>query len=84
MFSHSFTLHCSLPLTVKDFKAVSGQNKYVGSLDGVTTVEKEKFPKNFWPDVSVCVCACMFRGGGQGGSRGDGTNGSTGANLTGI
>ncbi|XP_050930850.1 inositol polyphosphate-5-phosphatase A isoform X1 [Lates calcarifer] len=35
---------------VKDFKAVSGQNKYVGSLDGVTTVEKEKFPKNFWPD----------------------------------
>ncbi|XP_046871991.1 inositol polyphosphate-5-phosphatase A [Hypomesus transpacificus] len=34
----------------KDFKAVSGQNKYVGSLDGVTTVEKEKFPKNFWPD----------------------------------
>ncbi|XP_035513618.1 inositol polyphosphate-5-phosphatase A [Morone saxatilis] len=35
---------------VKDFKAVSGQNKNVGSLDGVTTVEKEKFPKNFWPD----------------------------------
>ncbi|XP_065820906.1 inositol polyphosphate-5-phosphatase A [Labrus bergylta] len=35
---------------VKDFKAVSGQNKYVGSLDSVTTVEKEKFPKNFWPD----------------------------------
>ncbi|XP_074526419.1 inositol polyphosphate-5-phosphatase A [Halichoeres trimaculatus] len=35
---------------VKDFKAVSGQNKHVGSLDGVTTVEKEKFPKNFWPD----------------------------------
>ncbi|KAF7647048.1 hypothetical protein LDENG_00178490 [Lucifuga dentata] len=35
---------------VKDFKPVSGQNKYVGSLDGVTTVEKEKFPKNFWPD----------------------------------
>nr|XP_019949213.1 PREDICTED: type I inositol 1,4,5-trisphosphate 5-phosphatase-like [Paralichthys olivaceus] len=35
---------------VKDFKAVSGQSKYVGSLDGVTTVEKEKFPKNFWPD----------------------------------
>ncbi|KAJ8378053.1 hypothetical protein AAFF_G00248480 [Aldrovandia affinis] len=34
---------------VKDFKAVSG-HKYVGSLDGVTTVEKEKFPKNFWPD----------------------------------
>ncbi|XP_041793826.1 inositol polyphosphate-5-phosphatase A [Chelmon rostratus] len=34
----------------KDFKAVSGQNKHVGSLDGVTTVEKEKFPKNFWPD----------------------------------
>ncbi|KAI3372416.1 hypothetical protein L3Q82_022906 [Scortum barcoo] len=35
---------------VKDFKAVSGQNKHVGSLDGVTMVEKEKFPKNFWPD----------------------------------
>ncbi|XP_068559757.1 inositol polyphosphate-5-phosphatase A isoform X1 [Cebidichthys violaceus] len=35
---------------VKDFKAVSGQNKHVGSLDGVATVEKEKFPKNFWPD----------------------------------
>uniref|UniRef100_A0A3P8T459 inositol-polyphosphate 5-phosphatase n=1 Tax=Amphiprion percula TaxID=161767 RepID=A0A3P8T459_AMPPE len=34
----------------KDFKAVSGQTKYVGSLDGVATVEKEKFPKNFWPD----------------------------------
>uniref|UniRef100_A0A3Q0SJ88 inositol-polyphosphate 5-phosphatase n=1 Tax=Amphilophus citrinellus TaxID=61819 RepID=A0A3Q0SJ88_AMPCI len=35
---------------VKDFKAVLGQNKYMGSLDRVTTVEKEKFPKNFWPD----------------------------------
>ncbi|XP_030272515.1 inositol polyphosphate-5-phosphatase A [Sparus aurata] len=35
---------------VEDFKAVSGQNKHVGSLDRVTTVEKEKFPKNFWPD----------------------------------
>lgn len=36
---------------VKDFKAVlPGHNKHVGSLDGVTTVEKEKFPKNFWPD----------------------------------
>ncbi|XP_069038905.1 inositol polyphosphate-5-phosphatase A [Lepisosteus oculatus] len=35
---------------VKDFKAISGQNKYLSSLDGVTTVEKEKFPKNFWPD----------------------------------
>lgn len=35
---------------VKDFKAVSGQNKHVGCLDGVATVEKEKFPKNFWPD----------------------------------
>lgn len=34
----------------KDFKEVSGQNRHVGSLDGVTTVEKEKFPKNFWPD----------------------------------
>ncbi|KAF6729332.1 Type I inositol 1,4,5-trisphosphate 5-phosphatase [Oryzias melastigma] len=35
---------------VKDFKAVLGQNKYVGCLDTVTTVEKEKFPKNFWPN----------------------------------
>lgn len=34
----------------QDFKVVLGQNKYVGSLDRVTTVEKEKFPKNFWPD----------------------------------
>ncbi|KAJ8285867.1 hypothetical protein GJAV_G00031880 [Gymnothorax javanicus] len=36
---------------VKEFKAVLGHNKYVGSLDGVSTVEKEKFPKNFWPDI---------------------------------
>ncbi|KAL4623084.1 type I inositol 1,4,5-trisphosphate 5-phosphatase-like isoform X1 [Arapaima gigas] len=36
--------------SLKDFKAVSGNNKYVGMLDGVTTVVKEKFPKNFWPD----------------------------------
>ncbi|XP_034025801.1 inositol polyphosphate-5-phosphatase A [Thalassophryne amazonica] len=35
---------------VKDFKAVLGQSKYVNSLHGVSTVEKEKFPKNFWPD----------------------------------
>nr|XP_046243156.1 inositol polyphosphate-5-phosphatase A isoform X2 [Scatophagus argus] len=35
---------------VKDFKAVSGQNRHMGSLEGVSTVEKEKFPKNFWPD----------------------------------
>ncbi|XP_016105800.1 type I inositol 1,4,5-trisphosphate 5-phosphatase-like isoform X4 [Sinocyclocheilus grahami] len=35
---------------VKEFKAVSGHNKYMGSLEGVTTIEKEKFPKNFWPD----------------------------------
>ncbi|XP_037537047.1 inositol polyphosphate-5-phosphatase A [Nematolebias whitei] len=35
---------------VKEFKVVVGQNKYVGSLDRVATVEKEKFPKNFWPD----------------------------------
>ncbi|KAL0979418.1 hypothetical protein UPYG_G00184820 [Umbra pygmaea] len=35
---------------VKDFKAVSGHNKYVGSLHGVNTVEKEKFIKDFWPD----------------------------------
>uniref|UniRef100_A0A8C1PRG0 inositol-polyphosphate 5-phosphatase n=1 Tax=Cyprinus carpio TaxID=7962 RepID=A0A8C1PRG0_CYPCA len=37
---------------VKEFKAISGLNKYVGSLEGVTTVEKEKFPKNFWPDFT--------------------------------
>lgn len=61
------------PLTDKDFKEVPGQNRHVGSLDGVTTVEKEKFPKNFWPDVSMhertsmyagfcaclCVCVCV-------------------------
>ncbi|XP_042278247.1 inositol polyphosphate-5-phosphatase A isoform X2 [Thunnus maccoyii] len=41
---------CQYDFNVKDFKAVSGKNKYVGSLNGVTTVEKEKFPKNFWPD----------------------------------
>ncbi|XP_058640065.1 inositol polyphosphate-5-phosphatase A isoform X3 [Onychostoma macrolepis] len=35
---------------LKEFKAVSGHNKYMGSLEGVLTVEKEKFPKNFWPD----------------------------------
>ncbi|XP_037114351.1 inositol polyphosphate-5-phosphatase A [Syngnathus acus] len=35
---------------VKDFKAVPALDKYVGSLDGVTAVEKEKFPKTFWPD----------------------------------
>ncbi|XP_049341751.1 inositol polyphosphate-5-phosphatase A [Astyanax mexicanus] len=37
--------------SAKEFKSVSGHNKYVGSLDGVATVEKEKFPKNFWPDI---------------------------------
>ncbi|KAM9858266.1 inositol polyphosphate-5-phosphatase A [Aulostomus maculatus] len=41
---------CQYDFNVKDFKAVSGHSKYVGSLDGVATVEKEKFPKNFWPD----------------------------------
>ncbi|XP_026880832.1 inositol polyphosphate-5-phosphatase A isoform X1 [Electrophorus electricus] len=35
----------------KEFKSVLGRNKYMGSLEGVTTVEKEKFPKNFWPDI---------------------------------
>ncbi|KAM6954319.1 inositol polyphosphate-5-phosphatase A [Aplochiton taeniatus] len=35
---------------LKDFKVVTGHNKYVGSLDGCTAMEKEKFPKNFWPD----------------------------------
>ncbi len=37
---------------MKEFKSVSGHNKYMGSLEGVTAIEKEKFPKNFWPDVS--------------------------------
>ncbi|XP_061673524.1 inositol polyphosphate-5-phosphatase A isoform X2 [Syngnathoides biaculeatus] len=36
--------------SVKDFKAVPALDKFAGSLDGVTAVEKEKFPKNFWPD----------------------------------
>ncbi|XP_053091914.1 inositol polyphosphate-5-phosphatase A isoform X1 [Pangasianodon hypophthalmus] len=34
----------------KEFKLVSGRNKYAGSLYGVTTVEKEKFQRDFWPD----------------------------------
>ncbi|XP_076127244.1 inositol polyphosphate-5-phosphatase A [Alosa pseudoharengus] len=34
----------------REFKPIAGQNKFVGSLEGVTTVQKEKFPKNFWPD----------------------------------
>ncbi|TSL97361.1 Type I inositol 1,4,5-trisphosphate 5-phosphatase [Bagarius yarrelli] len=36
--------------SAKVFSSVSGRNKYAGSLDGVTTVEKEKFQRNFWPD----------------------------------
>ena len=52
---HVTTFPLPLPLTVKDFKAVLGQDKHMGSLDRVTTVEKEKFPKNFWPDVSMYV-----------------------------
>lgn len=36
--------------SAKEFKSVSGRNKYAGSLYGVTTVEKEKFQRNFWPD----------------------------------
>lgn len=46
---------------MKEFKAVSGRNKYVGSLEGVTTMVKEKFPKNFWPDVSVCEVFFFYR-----------------------
>ncbi len=53
---HAFLTICLvclfLLLVVKEFKAVSGHNKYMGSLEGVTAIEKEKFPKNFWPDVS--------------------------------
>ncbi|KAK3565724.1 hypothetical protein QTP86_014185, partial [Hemibagrus guttatus] len=36
--------------SAKEFRSVSGRNKYAGSLYGVTTVEKEKFQRNFWPD----------------------------------
>lgn len=61
---HDFLTICLvclfLLLVVKEFKAVSGHNKYMGSLEGVTAIEKEKFPKNFWPDVSVCVVAVFF------------------------
>ncbi len=63
---HAFLTICLvclfLLLVVKEFKAVSGHNKYMGSLEGVTAIEKEKFPKNFWPDVSVCVVAGFFCG----------------------
>ena len=61
--SLSLSPSLSLPLSAaQEFKAVAGQNKFVGSLEGVTTVQKEKFPKNFWPDVSseVRVCVCVF------------------------
>lgn len=50
------------PLTDKDFKEVSGQSRHVGSLDGVATVEKEKFPKNFWPDVSMHERGSVYAG----------------------
>ncbi|XP_060787356.1 inositol polyphosphate-5-phosphatase A isoform X2 [Neoarius graeffei] len=36
--------------SAKEFRVVSGRNKYAGSLYGVTTVQKEKFQRNFWPD----------------------------------
>ncbi|KAI5094765.1 type I inositol 1,4,5-trisphosphate 5-phosphatase, partial [Silurus meridionalis] len=36
--------------SAKEFRLVSGRNKYADSLYGVTTVEKEKFQRNFWPD----------------------------------
>ncbi|KAK2837480.1 hypothetical protein Q5P01_014692 [Channa striata] len=35
---------------VKDFRTVTGQDTCMDSLDRVSTLEKEKFPKNFWPD----------------------------------
>lgn len=60
----------ALPLTVKNFKAVLEKNRYMGSLDRVTTVEKEKFPKNFWPDVSMyawlCIWVCLSGGANMG------------------
>lgn len=34
----------------KEFKAVVGHTKHIGSLDGVAGIEKEKYPKSFWPD----------------------------------
>uniref|UniRef100_A0A8C1WF96 inositol-polyphosphate 5-phosphatase n=1 Tax=Cyprinus carpio TaxID=7962 RepID=A0A8C1WF96_CYPCA len=45
---------------VNEFKAVSGHNKYVGSLEGVTSMEKEKFPKNFWPDCIAYSICCII------------------------
>lgn len=51
MQTHTHTHPVSF--TDKDYKAVSGHGKHVASLNGVTTMEKEKFPKNFWPDVSI-------------------------------
>ncbi|GAA6106791.1 inositol polyphosphate-5-phosphatase A isoform X2 [Tachysurus ichikawai] len=36
--------------SAKEFRSVSGRNKYAGSLYEVTTVWKEKFQRNFWPD----------------------------------
>ncbi|XP_051780170.1 inositol polyphosphate-5-phosphatase A isoform X1 [Erpetoichthys calabaricus] len=36
----------------KEYKAVCGQNIHLGSLDDVPSLEKEKFPKNFWPDFN--------------------------------
>uniref|UniRef100_H3ACA3 inositol-polyphosphate 5-phosphatase n=2 Tax=Latimeria chalumnae TaxID=7897 RepID=H3ACA3_LATCH len=51
-----FFIHKSLkPIYQYDFKAkkfiiVSGKDFQFGSLDRITTIEKEKFPQNFWPD----------------------------------
>lgn len=67
MFCPFFSPPCTLThshthpfsFTDRDYKAVSGHSKHVASLNGITTVEKEKFPKNFWPDVSIRVRAHM-------------------------
>lgn len=64
--SHSFTHPESLvlfSLLAKEFKLVSGRNKYTGSLYGVPTVEKEKFQRNFWTDVSFWCTPGEHSGG---------------------
>lgn len=82
-FLNSHTHTRPVSSTDEDYKAVSGHSKHVASLNGITTVEKEKFPKNFWPDVSVhmkcesgCVPVCICVETPQSTA---GTNGPTGA-----
>ncbi|XP_062855366.1 inositol polyphosphate-5-phosphatase A isoform X2 [Trichomycterus rosablanca] len=50
-FIHKSLKNCQLyDFNTKEFRLVTGRNKYVGSLDVVSAVEKEKFPRNFWSD----------------------------------